>query len=41
MAELGCDHVTAPEDVLLQLAFLDYKANPPPRLTPNQTGVPS
>jgi transaldolase len=30
MAELGCDHVTVPEDILLQLSLLDAEANPPP-----------
>ncbi|SPJ87033.1 uncharacterized protein FTOL_12058 [Fusarium torulosum] len=33
MAELGCDHVTVPGDILFQLSLLDYKANPPPGLT--------
>ncbi|KAG5801031.1 hypothetical protein H9Q74_014422 [Fusarium xylarioides] len=30
MAELGCDHATIPEDILLQLSLLDVEANPPP-----------
>jgi transaldolase len=30
MAELGCDHATIPEDILLQLSLLDAEANPPP-----------
>ncbi|RGP67749.1 hypothetical protein FSPOR_5939 [Fusarium sporotrichioides] len=30
MAEFGCDHVTVPEDILLQLSLLDGEDNPPP-----------
>ncbi|KAF5708777.1 transaldolase B [Fusarium mundagurra] len=30
MAELGCDHATIPEDILLPLSLLDAEANPPP-----------
>ncbi|KAF5624351.1 transaldolase B [Fusarium sp. NRRL 52700] len=30
MAELGCDHTTIPEDILLQLSLLDAEASPPP-----------
>ncbi|EMT71282.1 hypothetical protein NOF04DRAFT_14432 [Fusarium oxysporum II5] len=30
MAELGCDHATIPEDILLQLSLLDAEANAPP-----------
>ncbi|KAF4345057.1 transaldolase B [Fusarium beomiforme] len=30
MAEFGCDHVTIPEAILLQLSMLDAEANPPP-----------
>ncbi|EXM19281.1 hypothetical protein RAB80_009527 [Fusarium oxysporum f. sp. vasinfectum] len=30
MAELGCDHATIPEDILLQLSLLDAEANVPP-----------
>ncbi|KAG5787946.1 hypothetical protein H9Q69_012986 [Fusarium xylarioides] len=30
IAELGCDHATIPEDILLQLSLLDVEANPPP-----------
>ncbi|KAF5695082.1 transaldolase [Fusarium denticulatum] len=30
MAELGCDHATIPEDILLQLSLLDAEASPPP-----------
>lgn len=30
MAELGCEHATIPEDILLQLSILDVEKNPPP-----------
>ncbi|KAH7220141.1 hypothetical protein BKA60DRAFT_596440 [Fusarium oxysporum] len=30
MAELGCDHATIPEDILLQLSLLDAEASAPP-----------
>lgn len=30
MAEFGCDHVTVPEDILLQLSLLDAEENLPP-----------
>ncbi|KAF5608702.1 transaldolase B [Fusarium pseudoanthophilum] len=30
MAELGCDHATIPEDIILQLSLLDAEASPPP-----------
>lgn len=30
MAEFGCDHVTVPENILLQLSLLDAEKNPPP-----------
>ncbi|KAG9252357.1 uncharacterized protein F5Z01DRAFT_691099 [Emericellopsis atlantica] len=30
MAELGCEHATIPEDILLQLSELDTKSAPPP-----------
>jgi transaldolase len=30
MVEFGCDHVTVPEDILLQLSLLDAEENPPP-----------
>lgn len=42
MAELGCDHATIPEDILLQLSMLDAVASPPPGDdSPKKTGVPS
>ncbi|KAF5630966.1 transaldolase B [Fusarium tjaetaba] len=42
MAELGCDHVTIPEDILLQLSLLDTEANPPPGSDSHmKTGSPS
>ncbi|KAF4440326.1 Transaldolase B [Fusarium acutatum] len=42
MAELGCDHATIPENVLLQLSLLDAKANPPPGSDSYmKTGTPS
>lgn len=30
MGELGCEHVTVPDDILLELSQLDLEANPPP-----------
>ena len=30
MAEFGCEHVTVPEDIILQLSLLDAEENPPP-----------
>jgi transaldolase len=30
MGELGCQHATIPEDILLQLSMLTVEANPPP-----------
>lgn len=30
MAELGCQHATVPEDILLQLSLLDAASSPPP-----------
>jgi transaldolase len=30
MGELGCQHATIPEDILLQLSTLTLEANPPP-----------
>ncbi|CEI61820.1 hypothetical protein FVEN_g2877 [Fusarium venenatum] len=30
MAEFGCDHVTVPEDILLQLSLIDVEENLPP-----------
>jgi transaldolase len=30
MAEFGCEHVTIPENILLQLSLLDTEKNPPP-----------
>ncbi|TPX17520.1 uncharacterized protein E0L32_003163 [Thyridium curvatum] len=30
MAELGCEHATLPENILLELSALDAQANPPP-----------
>ncbi|KAG9496081.1 hypothetical protein J7337_012657 [Fusarium musae] len=42
MAELGCDHATIPEDILLQLSLLDAEANPPPGSDSHmKTGSPS
>jgi transaldolase len=42
MAEFGCDHVTVPEDILLQLSLLDAEANPSPGGDISKhTGVPS
>ncbi|KAM0350542.1 hypothetical protein ACHAPU_003025 [Fusarium lateritium] len=42
MAEIGCDHVTVPEDILLQLSLLDAQVDPPPgNGAVKQTGVPS
>lgn len=41
MAEIGCDHATIPEDILLQLSILDSVANPPPGDDSPKIGVPS
>ncbi|KAF5545410.1 transaldolase B [Fusarium phyllophilum] len=42
MAELGCDHATIPEDILLQLSLLDAEASPPPGSDSHmKTGTPS
>ncbi|KAF5238378.1 hypothetical protein FANTH_10325 [Fusarium anthophilum] len=42
MAELGCDHATIPEDILLQLSLQDAEASPPPGSnTYRKTGTPS
>ncbi|KAF5651948.1 transaldolase [Fusarium sp. NRRL 25303] len=42
MAELGCDHATLPEDILLRLSQLDADANPPPGSDScMKTGAPS
>ncbi|KAI1024167.1 hypothetical protein LB504_005330 [Fusarium proliferatum] len=42
MAELGCDHATLPEDILLRLSQLDADANPPPGSDScMNTGAPS
>ncbi|KAF4497565.1 Transaldolase B [Fusarium agapanthi] len=42
MAELGCDHATIPEDILLQLSLLDAEASLPPGSdTHRKTGTPS
>ncbi|KAF9774143.1 hypothetical protein IL306_007893 [Fusarium sp. DS 682] len=42
MAEFRCDHVTIPEDIILQLSMLDAEANPPPGdMSLTQTGIPS
>lgn len=30
MAEMGCEHATIPEAIILQLSLLDAEANPPP-----------
>ncbi|RGP76682.1 hypothetical protein FLONG3_5122 [Fusarium longipes] len=30
MSEFGCDHVTVPENILLQLSHLDVESHPPP-----------
>ncbi|KAF5609265.1 transaldolase B [Fusarium subglutinans] len=42
VAELGCDHATIPEDILLQLSLLDAEASPPPGSdTHRKIGTPS
>ncbi|KAG4292915.1 hypothetical protein FPRO06_12403 [Fusarium proliferatum] len=42
MAELGCDHATLPEDILLRLSQLDADVNPPPGSDSGmKTGDPS
>ena len=42
MAELGCDHATLPEDILLRLSQLDADSNPPPGSDSGmKTGDPS
>ncbi|KAM0559921.1 hypothetical protein ACHAPJ_003871 [Fusarium lateritium] len=42
MGEIGCDHATIPEDILLQLSLLDAEDNPPPgNDAKKQTGIPS
>ncbi|KAJ5811685.1 hypothetical protein N7474_007986 [Penicillium riverlandense] len=42
MGELGCDHVTVPEDIIQQLSILDAEANPPPgNNATKRNGAPS
>ncbi|KAJ4264542.1 hypothetical protein NW762_005744 [Fusarium torreyae] len=42
MGEIGCNHATIPEDILLQLSLLDAEENPPPgNDAKKQTGIPS
>jgi transaldolase len=41
MGELGCQHATIPEDILLQLSMMSLEKNPPPGESPGGTGVPS
>ncbi|KAF4993187.1 hypothetical protein FGRMN_6672 [Fusarium graminum] len=42
MAEIGCDHVTVPEDIILQLSLLDAQVDPPPGNDAlKHTGIPS
>ncbi|KAJ4025055.1 hypothetical protein NW752_002516 [Fusarium irregulare] len=39
MAEFGCDHVTVPEDIILQLSLLDVEENPPPGMESLKEGT--
>lgn len=41
MGELGCQHATIPEDILLQLSLLSLEKNPPPGEVAGGPGVPS
>ncbi|KAF5536528.1 transaldolase B [Fusarium napiforme] len=42
MADLGCDHATIPENILLPLSLLDAEASPPPGSDSHmKTGTPS
>lgn len=42
IGEIGCEHATIPEDILLQLSLLDADTNPPPGAdAAKQVGVPS
>lgn len=41
MGELGCQHATIPEDILLQLSLLSLEKNPPPGEIAGGAGIPS
>lgn len=41
MGELGCQHATIPEDILLQLSMLTVESNPPPGDDSEGSGIPS
>jgi len=42
IGELGCEHATIPENILLQLSLLDAQTNPPPGGdTTKHSGTPS
>ena len=41
MGELGCQHATIPEDILLQLSMLTVESNPPPGNESKGSGIPS
>jgi transaldolase len=41
MGELGCQHATIPDDILLQLSLLSLEQNPPPGESAGGPGIPS